>query len=100
VFVAGWSREASSGLVGVARKDGENGASAVLEFLKTAPNLVNPNSVLDEFIGKQKTFNKPIIQKSNLKDLAEAEAVEAAKLGLPAFKYATNEEMLAAMGLN
>jgi ferredoxin--NADP+ reductase len=100
VFVAGWSREASSGLVGVARKDGENGASAVLEFLKTAPNLINPNSILEEFIDKQKTFNKPIIQKPNLKDLAEVEAAEAAKLGLPAFKYATNEEMLAAMGLN
>jgi ferredoxin--NADP+ reductase len=100
VFVAGWSREASSGLVGVARKDGENGANAVLEFLKTAPDLVDPKSILDEFIGKQKTFNKPIIQKSNLKMLAEVCAAEAAKLGLPAFKYATNKEMLAAMGLN
>ncbi len=34
VFVAGWSREASSGLVGVARKDGENGAQALLQYLK------------------------------------------------------------------
>ncbi len=100
VFVAGWSRQASSGLVGVARKDGENGANAVLEFLKTAPNLVNPNSILDEFRGKQKKLNKPIIQKSDLKELAEASAEEAAKSGLPAFKYNTNEEMLAAMGLN
>jgi ferredoxin--NADP+ reductase len=100
VFVAGWSREASSGLVGVARKDGENGASAVLEFLKTAPNLVDPNSILDEFRDKQKKLDKPIIQKSDLKKLAEASAEEAAKSGLPAFKYATNDEMLAAMGLN
>lgn len=100
VFVAGWSREASSGLVGVARKDGENGANAVLEFLKTAPNLVDPNSILDEFRGKQKKLNKPIILKSDLKELAEVSAEEAAKSGLPAFKYATNDEMLAAMGLN
>ena len=46
VFVAGWSREASSGLVGVARKDGENGARAVLEYLQTCPDAgghqVNP----------------------------------------------------------
>jgi hypothetical protein len=31
--------------------------------------------------------------------LTEAEAIEAAKFGLPAFKFATNDEMLAAMGL-
>ena len=99
VFVAGWSREASSGLVGVARKDGENGARAVLEFLQTAPRLVDPGSVLNELTVKLKKLNKPIIQKSDLSKLAEAEAIEAAKLGLPAFKFATNDEMLAAMGL-
>ena len=100
VFVAGWSREASSGLVGVARKDGENGARAVLEFLQSAPRLVDPGSILDELIAKLNKLNKPIIQKPDLQKLAEAEAAEAAKLGLPAFKYATNEEMLAAMGLS
>jgi len=99
VFVAGWSREASSGLVGVARKDGENGARAVLEFLQTAPRLVDPVSLLDELTAKLKKLNKPIIQKSDLLKLTEAEAIEAAKLGLPAFKFATDDEMLAAMGL-
>jgi hypothetical protein len=48
----------------------------------------------------KKKLDKPIIQKSDLKKLAEASAEEAAKSGLPAFKYATNDEMLAAMGLN
>ena len=100
VFVAGWSREASSGLVGVARKDGENGARAVLEFLQSAPRLVDPGSILDELTAKLNKLNKPIIQKPDLQKLAEAEAAEAAKLGLPAFKYATNQEMLAAMGLS
>ena len=100
VFVAGWSREASSGLVGVARKDGENGSRAVLEFLQSAPRLVDPGSIMDELTAKLNKLNKPIIQKPDLQKLAEAEAAEAAKLGLPAFKYATNEEMLAAMGLS
>jgi ferredoxin/flavodoxin---NADP+ reductase len=99
-FVAGWSREASSGLVGVARKDGENGARAVLEFLQSAPRLVDPGSIMDELTAKLNKLNKPIIQKPDLQKLAEAEAAEAAKLGLPAFKYATNQEMLAAMGLS
>lgn len=99
VFVAGWSREASSGLVGVARKDGENGARAVLEYLQSAPRLVDPGSIMDEFKAKLDKLNKPIIRKSDLQKLAEADATEARKLDLPAFKFATNDEMLAAMGL-
>ncbi|OGN96937.1 MAG: hypothetical protein A2Z71_07785 [Chloroflexi bacterium RBG_13_50_21] len=99
VFVAGWSREASSGLVGVARKDGENGARAVLEFLQSAPRLVAPDALMDEFTSKLTRLNKPIVRKSDLLKLTQAEDVMAAKLGLPAVKFATNEEMLAAMGL-
>jgi ferredoxin--NADP+ reductase len=100
VFVAGWSREASSGLVGVARKDGENGARAILDFLQSAPRLVDLNRTLDEFAAKLNKLNKPIINKPDLKKLNEAETAEAAKLGLPEFKFATNEEMLVAMGLS
>jgi ferredoxin--NADP+ reductase len=100
VFVAGWSREASSGLVGVARKDGDNGARAVLEYLQSAPKLVDPRSIMDELKAKLNKLQKPVIQKSDLQKLAEAEVAEAAKLGLPAYKFATNDEMLAAMGLN
>lgn len=100
VFVAGWSREASSGLVGVARKDGENGARAVLSYLQSAPRLVDPSSIIDELKDKLLKLNKPIIQKPDLQKLDQAEAAEAGKLGLPAFKFATNDEMLAAMGLD
>lgn len=99
VFVAGWSREASSGLVGVARKDGENGARAVLDYLQSAPMLVDPISILDEFKAKLGKLNKPIILKSDLQKLIEAEVMEAEKSGLPAYKFATNDEMLAVMGL-
>lgn len=99
VFVAGWSREASSGLVGVARKDGENGARAVLEYLQSSPRLVNPGNVLDELNTRFAQLNKPIIHKSDLRKLVEAEVKEAEKAGLPAFKFATNEEMIAAMEL-
>jgi ferredoxin--NADP+ reductase len=99
VFVAGWSREASSGLVGVARKDGENGARAVLDYLQTTPVLVDPKSILDDFTGRLEKLNTPVIYKKDLDRLFEAAQAEAEKLGLPAYKYATNDEMLAAMGL-
>jgi ferredoxin--NADP+ reductase len=99
VFVAGWSREASSGLVGVARKDGENGAKAVLEYLQSAPMLINPSSIMDEFKVRLEGLHKPVIEKTDLQKLSEVAAIEAEKSGLPAFKFATNDEMLAAMGL-
>ncbi len=99
VFVAGWSREASSGLVGVARKDGENGARAVLEYLQTVPTLLDPLAVLDEFSARLGKLNKPIIQETNLEKLFAAQLAEAAKTGATAFKYSTNEAMLEAMGM-
>jgi ferredoxin--NADP+ reductase len=98
VFLAGWSREASSGLVGVARKDGENGARAVLQYLQTQPNLVHLDSILAEFKARLARLDKPVIQKPDLKKLAEAQIEKAEKSGLPASKYATNEEMLEVMG--
>jgi ferredoxin--NADP+ reductase len=99
VFVAGWSREASSGLVGVARKDGENGAKAVLAYLRTAPALVDPKSILDDFSDRLEKLDTPVITKKDLERLYEAAQAEGEKLGLPAYKYANNDEMLAAMGL-
>jgi ferredoxin--NADP+ reductase len=99
VFVAGWSREASSGLVGVARKDGENGARAVLDYLQTAPALVDPKLIFDDFTARLEKLNTPVIKKDDLNRLFEAARVKAEESGLPAYKYATNDEMLAAMGL-
>jgi ferredoxin--NADP+ reductase len=99
VFVAGWSREASSGLVGVARKDGENGARAVLEYLQSAPALVNPDSILEEFKAKLEKLGKPVVQKPDLLKLTAVVTEKAEKLGVPLYRYASNEEMLAAMGL-
>jgi ferredoxin/flavodoxin---NADP+ reductase len=99
VFMAGWSREASSGLVGVARKDGENGARAVLEYLQTAPMLVDPKSIRDDFTNRLEKLATPVVHKNDLDRLFEFTQAEAEKLGLPAYKFATNDEMLAAMGL-
>jgi ferredoxin--NADP+ reductase len=99
VFLAGWSREASSGLVGIARKDGENGARAVLKFLHAQNRLVDPDAILDEFYAKLNKLDKPIIKKSDLNKLMEAQAMETERSGLETFKYATNEAMLEVMGL-
>jgi ferredoxin--NADP+ reductase len=96
VFVGGWSRKASEGLVGYARKDGTNAAKSVLQYLQTkTPANLNPDVVAE----KVKSLPKPVIVKDDLKRLEAVEAEEAKKRGLEEFKFASNDEMLQAMGL-
>jgi ferredoxin--NADP+ reductase len=96
VFVGGWARKASQGLVGVARKDGTNASRAVSQFLQTLP-LITPN--LAGVTEKMKHLSKPAITKDELNKLEAVERGEAQKRGLPEFKFSTNEEMLQAIGL-
>lgn len=96
VFVGGWSRKASDGLVGYARKDGTNASKAVWQYLQTlAPVAANTDAVA----GKIHGFGKPIVAKEDIKRLEAVEAEEAKKRGLEEFKFDNNEDMLNAMGL-
>ena len=99
VFVAGWSREASSGLVGVARKDGERGARAVLQYLQTLPTLENPHAIAQSFREKLFALDKPIVTKEDIAHLEAVEQAEAEKRGLEEFKFSTNQEMLEIIAL-
>jgi ferredoxin--NADP+ reductase len=95
IFVGGWSRQASHGLVGYARKDGINASKAVLQYLQTkSPSGADPQAVS----ARMKELGKPVITREEIKRLETAEAAEAEKRRLEEFKYATNEEMLSAIG--
>ena len=96
VFVGGWSRKASEGLVGIARKDGTSAAKAVWGYLQTKQPA---NASLEVVAAKIKGLNKPIVTKEDIKRLEAVEAEEARKRGLEEFKFASNAEMLQAMGL-
>lgn len=96
VFVGGWSRKASEGLVGYARKDGTNAAKAVLQYLQTKQP---GNADVETITAKVKGLSKPIITKEDLRRLEIVEAEEAKKRGLEEFKFVSNDEMLQAMGL-
>lgn len=98
IFVAGWSREASAGLVGVARKDGESGAQAMLQYLQIMPALENPTAVADNVNKLLQKISKPIITKANILRLEAVEQSEAERRNLDEFKFGSNEEMLAAIG--
>lgn len=96
VFVAGWSRQASTGLVGYARKDGILGARAVWKYLQT---LSPTTASLDAVRARLERLGKPVVTNADVLRLSEVERAEAERRGLPSFKFATNEEMLQAMGL-
>ena len=96
IFVGGWARKASTGLVGYARRDGTNASKAVWQYLQTL-QPTTPN--LEAVAAKVASLGKPVATKADIKKLEAVEAAEAQKRGLLEFKFATNEDMLQAMGL-
>ena len=86
----------SEGLVGYARKDGTNASKAVWQYLQ---NKQPDASSLETITTKVKGLQKPVVTKDDIRRLETVEAEEAQKRGLEEFKFATNEEMLRAMGL-
>lgn len=99
VFVAGWARKASEGLVGVARKDGEQGAQAVLQYLATLPPVPAVEPLVEATRQKLLTLGKPIVTKEGWHRLEAVESARAQAEGLESFKFGSNAEMLAAMQL-
>jgi ferredoxin--NADP+ reductase len=98
VFLAGWARLASTGLVGVARRDGERAAEAVLQFLAKQGPMRDLDNVVEKFERRLVETHEHLVDKAHLAKLSAAETTEAQKLGLVDFKFATNEEMFTAMG--
>src|SRR5688572_11630100 len=66
VFVGGWSRQASTGLVGYARKDGTNASKAVWQYLQSKQPV---ESNLKAVAEKIKSLNKPVVSKDDIKKL-------------------------------
>jgi len=92
IFVSGWARLASEGIVGLARKDAERGAKAVLQYLETQ-QPVN-KAVVEDLMQRLPGLTKKVVGLSDLKVLWEAEQKVAADKGLSAYKFSSNEEML------
>jgi ferredoxin--NADP+ reductase len=100
VFVAGWSREASTGLVGVARKDGECGAQAILQYLESLPVKPNAPQARAGLLELIRQIGNPYVTTEDIDRLEAYEQAEATRFSLEEFKLKTNAEMLAVMGLS
>lgn len=95
IFVVGWARKASEGLVGKARFDAEHGVDHVLKYLERAERKPTPSGeeILRELRGK----GLEVVTKEDVARLIQVEAAQAQSLGLPEFKFSTNQEMLRAI---
>jgi ferredoxin--NADP+ reductase len=98
IFLAGWARLASTGLVGYARRDGEKAAEAVLQYLQSQGPMLDVENVVEKFEQRLQETHERVVEKKLLEKLEKAEDAEAAKQGLEEFKFPTNDEMFTAMG--
>jgi len=94
-YVVGWARKASEGLVGKARYDAEHGCDHVLKYLEGAARQSGPTP--QEILRELTRQAAHLPTKEDILLLARAEEARAREANRPAFKFSTNEEMLAAI---
>lgn len=95
VFLSGWARKASEGLVGVAKRDGDWCAEVVLRYLATKPAGNPPKMVLDKLHALLKERKSRPVDVKGLRVLEKAEkGFKGTTDCIGEFKYVTNQEML------
>lgn len=91
VFLAGWARNASAGLVGYARKDGTLCARAVLASLEgVVPRDLDQAGLFD----RMRACRKSVVMNNDVLNLMMIEDGIASEGGKPGFKFTTNAQML------
>jgi ferredoxin--NADP+ reductase len=98
VFLTGWARKASEGLVGIAKRDGEWCAEIVTRYLeRQAPRDRNTmDGVLRQLRALLSTRQVKVVDLNSLRVLEVVEKQQGASPeAIGEFKFSTNEEMLA-----
>lgn len=99
VFVAGWARNASDGLVGKARQDAVSGCDEILAYLQQRlpqqpPIPHHDHNPLDSLISLIQSKSIPYTSWNDVKTIRNEESRRAAEAGTPLFRIGSNEEML------
>ncbi|HET8578887.1 MAG TPA: FAD-dependent oxidoreductase [Methylomirabilota bacterium] len=100
IFVVGWARRASDGVVGRARLDAETGVKHVLEFLAARPRRPAGEaerlvSTLIDTLAKRKVTT---VTYADIERLEAAERARAQAEKVEEFKFPSDREMLDAIG--
>jgi ferredoxin/flavodoxin---NADP+ reductase len=96
IFVAGWSRNASVGLVGVAKQDAERGMKVVNEYLAHKEGLSSGDmeAKIEALIDLVTKKGVTIVTKEDIELLESAEQEEARARKTWDFKYTSDDKML------
>ncbi len=96
IFVAGWSRNASVGLVGVAKQDAERGMKVVNQYLATKTGLSSGEmeAKVEALIALLNRKGVTVVTKEDVELLESAEQEEARARKTWDFKYDSDEKML------
>jgi ferredoxin--NADP+ reductase len=97
IFLTGWARKASEGLVGIAKRDGEWCAEVVTRYLDTRASAERGavEGVLRRLRDLLKERHVQTVGVEGLRSLELAEKACTAKQGsIGEFKFATNQDML------
>ena len=95
IFVGGWARLASAGVVGLARKDAERCARAVMAYL----NTLSPHAGIQagDILRRLPELDKKIVNQDDLEKLMKVEQEYASRMGLDSYKFDSNDAMLRAI---
>ena len=96
VFLAGWARKASEGLVGIAKRDGDWCAEVVGRYLstKTQGSHSDVKTVLDKLGATLKARKSHPVNAEGLRLLESSEKGHWGEDCIGEFKFATNREMI------
>lgn len=96
IYVAGWSRNASVGLVGVAKQDAERGMKVVNEYLRGKEGFTSGEmeAKIEAILEMLHRKGAAVVTKGDVEILETAEQEEARKRNTWDFKFASDDEML------
>ena len=95
VFLAGWARKASEGLVGIAKRDGDWCAEVVNRYLATKSQGNHSKVILDKLRTILKNRKSHPVDVKGLRALETAEKAHMSTTDcIGEFKYTTNQDMI------
>jgi len=97
IFVVGWSRRASDGVVGRARLDAETGVKRVLTWLGSRPRRPagDADALIAEMVESVRKAQGHPVTYDEVRQIEEEERARAAQAGVEELKFKSDAEMLA-----